>query len=394
MIGVTYINNDQTTQALGASDPTSISKQNVMRALVRGINARGGMNGRRLQVVEYEWNSQSDNWSQDAATACALFTQDHHVAVVLDTAFGTIGGFRTCLQKSHVLVIQSAPEGDESSSAAASLHASTFNLTADRAYPAVLRGLHETGYLTASSKVGVIVESCPEMTDGYQRGVRPVFASLGLKAPLEATVSCTNAFADAGPAASAIGNDVLRFRSAGVDRVMFVSDNESVMLLLFATSADSQGYRPGYLLSSNAQAQALRSQLPSAQQPQLHGVGHQTFNDVDGVTPSPTDDRCKGIIAAAGLRPAAYADYGVLVFECGPFLLLERALSDTDGDASAAALAAAIASLGSAFVAPGLVDGATEFSSTRHDGPARVRAFGYVASCTCMRYSGPSRPAT
>jgi len=392
-VGLTYINNDQTSQALGVSDATTASKQNVVRALVRGLDDHGGVGGRRLKVVEYEWNSQSNDWSSDANAACARFTQDNHVAVVIDNAFGTIGGFRDCLQRKGVLVIGNGPDGDDVSSVAARLHANTYNMTTDRAYVAVLDGLSATGYLTAASRAGVIVESCPETTRAWSRSVEPRLARLVRTAPQVATISCTRGFSDAGAAASAVSNDVLRFRSAGVDRVMFVSDNESVLLLLFASAAASQSYSPGYLLSSAAQAQALRSQLPASQQPQLHGVGQLPFGDTDGAPLRPVDVRCRDLAHAGGVSPASYADYGVVMFECGPLLLLDAALRASHGVATAGALVSAIDGLGEAFQGPGLVGGATAFSSSRHDGPDQVRVFAYQAGCTCMRYTSAPRPA-
>lgn len=387
-VGVTYINNDRTSQALGVSDATTASKQNVVRGLVRGLNQKGGVGGRKLKTVEYEWNSQSNDWSADASAACARFTQDAHVAVVLDNAFGTIGGFRACLEAKGVLVLGNGPEGDATSSAEP-LHANTYNLTTDQAYVATLRGLAGTGYLSRSSRVGVIIESCPETNRAWSRSVRPQLVRDVTTAPVVATISCTHGFADAGTAASAVGNDVLQFRSKGVDRVMFVSDNESVLLLLFASSADSQGYRPGYLLTSAAQTQALRSQIPSGQQPQLHGVGQLPFGDTDGAPLRPADARCRDLAKAGGVSVASYADYGVVTFECGPFLLLDAALRATNGLASAQALMSAVDGLGTSFAGPGLVGGATSFTSARHAGPAQVRVFGFDARCTCIHYSGP-----
>jgi ABC-type branched-subunit amino acid transport system substrate-binding protein len=392
-IGVTYINNDQTSATLGVSSPSTISKKSLVQALVRGINAGGGLNGRRVEAVEYEWNSQSNNWTLDASAACAKFTQDNHVAVVVDNAFGTTGGFRPCLERAGVLDIQSGPEGDTSTSIGAPLHANTFNMTVDRTYTAVLSGLSSSGYLSNSNQIGVIIEDCPENAQAYSRTLKPFMSRLGLKPPQEASIGCTTGFASAGPAASAINNAVLKFRTAGVDRVMFVSDNEAVAVLFFATSANSQGYKPGYLLSSAAQAQGLRSQVPSGQQAQFHGVGNLPFIDTDGAQPSSVDEQCRQIVNAGALSPVSYTDTSLMVFECGPFLLLQAALKSTHGNGGVTALASAIDSLGSRFAAPGVVAGATFYSQTNHDGPTMVQVFGFVPGCTCIRYSGTPQRA-
>jgi hypothetical protein len=389
-IGVTYINNDATSAALGVEDPSTISKKSIVRALVRGMNAAGGAAGRRLESVEYEWNSQSNSWSSDATAACELFTRDAKVGVVLDNAFGTIGGFRSCLQRAGVFVIQSGPEGDGVASRAATLHANSTSTTVERGYGAVLRGLAATGYLSRRNKVGVLVEGCVENTRAWNQVLKPQIARMGLAAPEEATVDCTNAFANAGAAASSVNGAILRFRQRGVDRVMFVSDNEAVLLLLWATASDSQGYYPGYLLSSSAQAQSMRTQVPADQWPQLRGVGNQPFGDTDGPMLTAVDRRCVELVKRAGVRPANQLDHSVVLFECGPFLLLDATLRASGGAGSGTALRAAVASLARSFAGPGLVGGVTRFGPHRLDGPDQFRAFGYDSRCTCMRPSGPT----
>ena len=140
-IGVTYISNEQTSSDLGAGAPSPVNQKSLVQGLVAGINASGGLDGRQLETVEYEWDSSSDDWSLDASTACAKFTQDNHVTIVLDTAFGVTGGFRKCLNDAGVMSIQSLSEGDQATSDAATLHADSTAMTVDRMYASVLDGL-------------------------------------------------------------------------------------------------------------------------------------------------------------------------------------------------------------------------------------------------------------
>lgn len=392
-IGLTYTDNSGSTAALGASTSQTASQKSVAQAFVRAFNAAGGLDGRKLTAVEYSFNADDSDYSTDAATACATFTQDHHVSLVLDTAFGTIGGFRDCLQKAGVVDITTQDEGDRTISAQAVLHANTASMNVDRSYAAVLLGMTATGYLTKSNQLGLIVEGCPEGNNAYSHTLLPLIKRLGLKAPKEEQIACTTGFASAGPAAPAINNAILAFRQAGVDRVLFVSYNEAVILLLFANDADSQRYYPGYLLSSGGEAEALRSNIPSGQWPQLHGVGNQPFVDTDGAVPNAVDKRCDRLVRAGGVTPASYLDEVFVYSECAPFLLLEAALAKTNGHATARDVMAGINSLGSSFADPGVVGASASYTSAKHDGPDMVQVFGYVASCQCMRYFGAPRPA-
>jgi hypothetical protein len=69
-------------------------------------------------------------------------------------------------------------------------------------------------------------------------------------------------------------------RSAGVDRVTFLSDIENFALLAFAQAADSQSWTPWYPLSSNDYPAVTQSSFPSDQLPRMTGIGNIPDNDV------------------------------------------------------------------------------------------------------------------
>lgn len=388
-VGLAYIDNSGSSASLGFSSGQTVNAKSTMQAYVRGLNAMGGFNGRQIKTVEFTFNGQSPNYDTLASAACAKFTQDYHVQVVIDGAFGTTGGFRECMQKAGVFVLANQVEGDRTLSTRYPLHVNTMNLTTDRAYGALVSLLNKPGYVTKTNQIGVLLEECPENRDAYERTVLPLVKRLGLKAPKLSTIDCTVGFSSAAGAATAINGAVLSFRSAGVDRVMFMSGaQESVMLALFAQPANSQGYRPGYMLTSSAQIQALRSSLPEPQRPQFNGVGNAPTQDVDGAVPTAVEKRCLALVKGGGLAVGAYADQTLVLFHCGSFLVLEAALKVSGGDATAMRLAAAVTQLPTAFRAPSVVGGAMSFGSVKHDGPDMVQVFHYVDACHCMRYSG------
>lgn len=393
-VGITYIDNSGSSAALGVDSNENTNGRNTARAMVAAINKAGGLAGRKLVPVEYAWNSQSTNYSQDASVACEKFSKDEPVQVVLDGAFGTTGGFGACLQKASILQITRGPEGDSKESRSRPLHVNPTGMTDDRAYGAAVSGLADSGYLSSKNQLGIVLEDCPSIRRAYAGSVRPLIAKLGLKEPLVRTIECVTSFSSAGPASSAISGAVLAFRQGGVDRVMFVSDYESVALLLFSNNASSQGYRPGYALTSNGQA-ALRPNLPKDQWAGLHGVGSSPSIDVeqDATPTTATEKRCLQLAKSGGVVVGNRLDTAFVYGSCALFLLLETSLQRTGGDSRPAALMAAVDSLGTAFTAPGVVTGRTRITSEQHDGVDAVREFGYVDSCTCMRYLARARPA-
>ena len=74
--------------ALGAQAQTSVYEQRLAHAFIDYLNAHGGIAGRKLQPVEYTQNPSSTNYNVDMEAACAKFTQDNHVNVVLRAQLG------------------------------------------------------------------------------------------------------------------------------------------------------------------------------------------------------------------------------------------------------------------------------------------------------------------
>ncbi|MBK5305058.1 MAG: ABC transporter substrate-binding protein [Frankiaceae bacterium] len=389
-VGITYIDNSQSTAAVGAEDPRTVNARNVTEAMVKALNARGGVQGRRLVPVYFQFNGQSADYSTQAAEACSRFTEDNHVALVIDNSFGTTGGFRECLQKRGVPSLTTQSEGDRASSRAATLHASPSGMVLERQYGAVLEQLVATKYVGSGNQVGVILEDCPDVNRAWDGTLAPLAKRLGLKAPLVRRFECAVGYSSLGNAGSAISGALLAFNGAGVDRVMFVSHFEDVLLLLFGPAAESQAYHPGYMLSSGAQPHYLRTQLPDTQWAQFHGVGGSPYGDTDEAKPTGADPQCLQLVTSAGLLPANYDDVGTVLFICAPYLLLDAVLARTAGAADTRSLVTAIAGLGTSFVSPGNVAGRTRFGPDRRDGGDAVRVFAYVPACQCLRYTAPA----
>jgi hypothetical protein len=387
-IGVTYPDNGAANGALGVTT-SAAGPREVMTALVNGLNRTGGVAGRTLLVDFYAVDSTSSDYASRANEACAHFTQDQRVPVVVDMAFGNKFGMATCLARKGVVDI-GLSASDTVDDNEVGLFATPSGMTSTRRYPAVLSGLSATGYLTSANKVGVLLEDCPHLQRVYQRAVVPTLSRLHLTLADTEHVACTTGFSSAAPASASIQSAVLRFNTRGVDRLLMVSDFEQVMLLLLANYAESQGWRPGYLLSSTAQTEVMRPNIPRGQWPQLHGMGWTPGLDIDDPhQPLPTADRrCLSLIKSAGVSVSGWQSTYLATTECAMVFLLEAALRHNGGDASGRAVARAIADLAGSFTAPAVVAGRTRFGPSRHDGPAAVAPFAYVASCDCLRYVG------
>jgi hypothetical protein len=391
-IGVLYLNNATANSELGVSTSASSDPKSIMNALVAAENRRGGLAGRRVVVDYFTFDSTSSDYSTQASAACAHFTQDAPVPVVLDLALGNTFGMASCLAKRGVADFGIGTE-DSVADNAVGLFAAPDWMTSSRRYPAVLNGLHETGYLTPQNKIGVLLEDCPGLERAESQAVMPTISRLGLHLVDTEHINCTTGFSSAGPAASDVQSAVLHFRSNGVDRVLMVSNFEQVTLLLMANAAESQSWRPGFMLSSNAETEVMRANIPSGQWPQLHGIGWSPGLDIDDPhqpLPQP-DQHCLDLIKQGGGAVSGWQNTYISTTECSALFLFASALRGSGGDARGTALMSAVEALGSSFVAPGIVGGRTSFTPDRRDGPAAVAPFAYAASCSCLKYVGRAR---
>jgi hypothetical protein len=375
-------------KATGAQNAAGVDPAELTRALIRYYNGHGGMAGRKLVPVEYTINPTSPSYENDLSSACARFTQDNHVQLVVSQT-GNIfsANYESCLTKAgatNLEVGNGAPD-DRSLKRYPHLY-TTASPTVDRRTAAILRGLTQTGLLTHSTKVGVIVEACPENTSAYAHTVVPLARSLGLTL-MRRDVDCVGGFSDAGNFFAQVGSAVLPFNTGGVSRVMFMTSFEVASLQAFENQAKAQHYSPSYALSSIAATAVQASQYTADAQHRMFGVGWVPVQDTSGVPQTAGAKRCAAMARSQGEQVNNQSDYVFLLQICDLFRVLDAALvaargSDVAGT-FAAGLAAAMRSFGSAFV----LGGRLRLGGDAHDGPPVFAPFGYVASCSCFRYT-------
>ena len=390
-IGVLYSQNTAAQSALGVNTNTSLDSSTIAQALINWYNAHGGIVGRHLTAVYNGFGADDPSYQTDLQAACAKFTQDNHVSEVLDLAGAYDPSFQQCLTTAHTPYVGYTVSDDvDMGSFPGFVNPSDRSL--DDRVRAVLGVLAGTGYLSRSNKLGVVYETCPNTTRALQRTLEPYATSLHLNVAKTFGIDCVTGFSSAGPGAAELQQAVLQFQSAGVDRVTFVSNYESAVILLFARDAENAGYRPGYALSSNAGAGIPGGNIPTAQMQNFHGVGWQPLGDVNSTDPvSPAGSRCLQITSSENVHPGSPSDYSLIYQACETFFFLETVLQSTHGAADWSSFIGAVNSLGSAFQSTISLGGATQVSSGRHAGASEAAPFAFSNGCQCMKYSGPAQ---
>jgi hypothetical protein len=379
--------------AIGAHTADTETPQDAFAYFVNQLNKHGGLDGRKIQVIQDFINPISSDYDVQAASACADFTQDHHVAVVfsVETAYYS-QAFSGCMANAHVPELLAVTGGIAPSTLAQ--YPTLFSPTAptvNRRFAALINGLSSNGYFTKKTKVGVIVEDCPFNDAAYSATIAPMLKARGIPFT-ERGFSCVHGFESAAVVLAQIQNLVLPMRSAGVSRVMFVSGFETVASEFFERQANSQRYQPGYALTSTADIGDNAAGFSTSALSRVEGVGWDPDMDVTKLTTgSSATQRCRTLWAGYGPASNRINRY-TNEMTCEEFFLMQAALQKTRAVSDAGTVESALESLGTSYTSPLLLGGAAKYGPSDKDGPTLFATFGFKAKCQCIAYTSAPKP--
>lgn len=348
-------------------------------AVIAHLNANGGLGGRRIEPVYFDYNVQQDPAVSDQE-ACTAWTEDTRVFAAM-SLYGKPVTLGVCLAKQGVasLLDFREPPDDDLLRAYPSAIFAPSQLSLSRRTRLYVKGLADLGYFTATDKIGLVLQDETVYRNVSERVLKPELRARGLTVAAEVAITGTNDFANA----------VLRFRQEDVTRVLFL-DQEGGLAYFFMTAAESQAYRPRYGLSTASYPSFLELNVPPAQLSGSVGVGWMPTKDV-AQNPTPTDAsvaRCDAILRKAGQEPADRVAEGVGHAFCDWLFFLDRAL-ELAPTLSLAGLQQGVEAIGTSF------DPALTFSSRlgpgRHDGASSYRNLAFDDGCRCFRYTSPPR---
>jgi hypothetical protein len=380
--------------SFGVKLGNTYDEKQIDDALVAAMNAQGGLNGRKIVPIYAKTDTGSNNWETDFSAACATFTQDNKVEAVLGYVFNYFSSFEACLARKgipHLNTGFNIPDNKELS--AFPLHLALDVPTIGRRSLAKLEGGVADGVLTPASKIGVLRDTCPGTARSFDQVFLPAVKRLGLQVKQDISISCGSGNSDSGAAVSALQSAELQFASSGVDRVIFHSVSEGPALLLFTTNAESQNYRPIYLVSSLANLESLRGFMSANQLKNVHGYGWMPTQDVPPSTypkANSNQARCLALLRSKNITPTSGPDFYYAYNICEAFFVYEQGLKGTGGNSRGAAVMAAVKGLGTSFTSA-TNEGGSTFRPSLPDAPRAARHLVYTASCTCFSYTGPQR---
>lgn len=378
-LGITYLSGgDALFSSVGFSIATGDAKS-FSEALIAIINARGGVLGRKLVPIFHEVRAADLADPKTAEQqACAALTQDNEV-------FAAVNAPTDCMVEAKVPVAPAGGQGafDEQyfNDRAPYFYGPPF-LNTDSLTPTLLDRLQAKQFFTPESRIGIFY-SDSVVQRRIMNSLKKSLTARGLN--VVATFG-----RDPNNEAGSSGNGVLPFRAANVDRV--ISFDASIAF--FMITAENQGYRPKYALSTYLNLASVQEVVPPQEQlVGSFGVGWQPRNDVNErqQIPLPGSKDCETAARNSGqANPTGSAAF-ILWTYCDAIQTFAYG-AQHGGGFSPGAIRQGLTGAGAAF--PSAINFSPAYGLGRYDGARGVRDIAYSTECSCFRYQGTTLYST
>jgi len=378
--------------AVGFNNGGEVPKEEqIVLALTRWLNKRGGIRGRTVVPVIHKTNPTSGSFSTQAQAACSTFTEDNQVFAAGSAPAAGSEVLAACMasKRTPFLAHNYWPFGEQHFRQWAGYFYQPGRASGERHWAASVDALAAAGFFQ-QAKVGIVHFDAPHFRHLVKDVVVPSLARHGVKAPTQAAVSTIYQASDVSKVSAEANNIILRFRAEGVTHVLFV-EYQGTIPFFFLPQAETQSYRPAYGLVSSNNPSTVAKQSPAAQLQKVMGVGWNPSGDTlkSNYHPNATAVQCE-----TAMREGGYAvDYSAAGFylypHCDTLLFLKAAIERAE-ELTPQGLAKAVANLGDSYLSPQTI--VSRFGPGRADGSNGYRLFAFNEACACFAYRGPVRP--
>lgn len=359
-------------------------QEEVIAALVRWANERGGALGRKITyVTAQEDPTNASTWQ----TTCIRMTEDEEVFAVLSPA-SHLGAGNLCYITHGMPHINSggvtvaASMFDQGRGYLVSTAASGTRAALNWADAMLREGAIGKG----KGKVGLLTDDCPQGVEMIDDGLKPFLDDAGVDY-VEARTSC-----DLGAAQQQIPAAVLNLRQSGVDRVFLGVIFTTAQT--FMQQAEAQGWRPTYLVSDvwGNNTDFLAQNFPPEQFDRTRATAFShSGEEPAGVPYSEPTQQCSAILEDAGLPPITeqMGTDAEIVSHCDNFFLLLKVLSNLPRNPIRAQWPAAVAAVGE--IQSAYADTA-RFVPMKYDGGDTYALVEWRRECSCWVQIRPHQP--
>jgi hypothetical protein len=404
-LGVVYLKGlDQAYKAANGGKSSTTDSQADYAAVIKSLNARPHAHT-TFEPSYYAVDASSTQSQADQLeAACAHFTSDVHVEIVVSYSAGADGALARCLQKHAVPIV----DGSTGASAGASVQRAVPDLWQPSQLSLDRVGALQATYLVRNHwvdarwgssarctgitkpRIGVITFDRPDWRAAYTNAVAPTFKQLGHPVYDQVFLAVSGSTAEQlAQASSGAQNAVLKFASECIDHVAFVAN--VALDYLFMNVAQQQDYHPRYGLSSLEAPPVIVQNLPQPT-PQLHGAigpGWAPYADVaiaqfDAVSKQPGRD-CMAILTRAGLAPKDNNSTLLALPSCEGPMFIDAVVDHWIAAGRSGSLLDVVNAMHGSYPPAGSY--AADLSAAHHDGAGAYRGFAYNDGCSCFRYT-------
>lgn len=368
-------------------------------AIVKYINDHGGLLGHPIDPVYFTYDvASSSSSSYDNSlyqAACSRWTEDSHVLAGTWPGGLSDATLPSCMQAHNAGLVQISVGGTTDRELAGwPLISAPVWISMERAYRLLVQRLAAQSYFKGAT-VGLVRFDTPEMALIQHNVIEPELRRYGVTLKESVALKNPDSTSDISSSSSEVQAAILKFRSAGVDHVMF-EDFSRLAATEWLPSAQSAGYMPRYGLTSdsgpayltaNGDASALRGAI---------GIGWNPSEAAGDTTPAQNplsgnaaQKRCFKIMRDAHQAMQDAGTRQTALQQCEVLFDL-KAIVEAGGSATPAGITHGLNAL-----PRGPVSGATfgwRLGPQRHAGAAYVRDLYLDDACDCFKYRGPLRP--
>lgn len=358
-------------------------------AMVKYLNAHGGLGGRQIQLVWFKYVSGGDPHTQDAA-ACQTFTQDHHAYLVLGGISSGAGELAPCLTKHGVPLIGANAGGD--ARYFAQNHRYVYEpgqASFTRGLSTLVANLDSQGWFKGGPKIGVVQYEGASYDHAVDDGLVSALAQRGLRVADRVKFSGI----DNNSIAAGSANAVVKFHGEGINRVVFMAPGGAAATY-FMNAASSQQWHPQYGIWSADSPYVLAITAAADQLANAVGIGYQPGLDVgtaqDPTASTPEAKKCLAFWDSVGQTDHSALNNPLQRATCDVVNTLLLAVATVpDATTSTAALEAGYDKVAGGYVPAGTF--AVRFRQGSHDAAAGYRKLFYRQDCKCFVYAGATQ---
>jgi|694.fasta_scaffold58433_2 ABC-type branched-subunit amino acid transport system substrate-binding protein len=239
-IKVGFITRKASTAAGGGgfTTPAQGDVNAQVNALVEYVNKNGGLGGRKITSVLKEYDSSAAS-VQKENDYCTAFTQDEKVFAVVLLGQRELSS-KTCYKDAKTLMLDAGSVA-QSTTVYDSLKPFYWTPSFPALEPysrAMMKALKDEGFIKASNKVGVVIETGGGYQSAYDTVIKPTLEADGVKSITTAAFDASSSSTLGTTAGAAVNN----FKAAGVDRVIFLARGDAVGF--FTSIGAPQLYKP------------------------------------------------------------------------------------------------------------------------------------------------------